>query len=94
MGYNEQVNEYGFGDAPDRAHDLFRDGDRDAAVEAISNRMVTELTVSGTESDVRDHLRRYSQDGADVVIAMPSMNASVPEIESLIDALGTIADST
>lgn len=94
MGYNEQVNEYEFGDAPNRAHDLFRDGDREAAVDAISDRMVAELAVSGTESDVREQFRKYARDGADVVVAMPSMEASVAEIESLIDALGTIADST
>ncbi|ELY37763.1 LLM class flavin-dependent oxidoreductase [Natronorubrum tibetense] len=93
MGYNEQVNDYGFGDAPDRAHALFRDGDRGAAVDAISGRMVDELTVSGTESDVREQLQRYARDGADVIIAMPSMDASVAEIESLIDALGRIDDS-
>lgn len=93
MGYNEQVNEYGFGDAPDAAHDLFRDGDREAAVEAISDRMVSELAVFGTESDVREGLDRYARDGADVVVSMPSMNASVAEIESLIDALGNIAGS-
>lgn len=94
MGYNEQISEHGFGDAPDRAHTLFREGDREAAVDAISDRMVAELTVSGTESDVGEQFRQYARDGADVVIAMPSMDASVAEVESLIDVLGCISDST
>jgi alkanesulfonate monooxygenase SsuD/methylene tetrahydromethanopterin reductase-like flavin-dependent oxidoreductase (luciferase family) len=93
MGYNEQVNEYDFGDAPDRAHDLFRDGDREEALEAISDRMVSELAVAGTKADVRDGFRRYARNGADVVVAMPSMDASASEIENLIDVLGAIDPS-
>ncbi len=91
MGYNEQVNAHDFGDAPDRAHDLFREGNREEAVAAISDRMVSELTVAGTESDVRDQFRRYFEAGADVIIAMPSMDASATEIENLIDVLGAIS---
>ncbi|SEH18072.1 Flavin-dependent oxidoreductase, luciferase family (includes alkanesulfonate monooxygenase SsuD and methylene tetrahydromethanopterin reductase) [Natronorubrum sediminis] len=94
MGYNEQLDEHGFGDAPDRAHDLFRDGDREAAVAAISDQMVDELTVSGTESDVRDQFDRYAHGGADLIIAMPSMEASVPELETVVDVLGELSDST
>ena len=94
MGYNEQVNAYGFRDAPDRARTLFREGDREAAVDAISDRMVSELTVSGTESDVREQLRQYARHGADVVITMPSMDASVDDIESLIDVLGSSETGT
>jgi len=93
MGYNEQINEHGFGDAPDEAHDLFREGDREAAADAVSERMVDELTVAGTESDVREGLRQYARDGADIVIAMPSMDAPAAEIEALIDVLGRISDS-
>ncbi|MDS0477009.1 LLM class flavin-dependent oxidoreductase [Natrinema sp. 1APR25-10V2] len=92
MGYNEQVNAHGFGDAPDRAHDLFREGNREEAVAAVSDRMVSELTVAGTESDVRDQFRRYFEAGADVIIAMPSMDASATEIEHLIDTLGAISN--
>jgi len=88
MGYHEQVNAHDFGDAPDRAHDLFRGGNRKGAVAAISDRMVSELTVAGTESDVRDQFRRYFEAGADVVIVMPSMDASATEIENLIEVLG------
>lgn len=91
MGYNEQVNAHDFGAAPDRAHDLFREGNREEAVAAISDRMVSELTVAGTESDVRRQFRRYFEAGADVIIAMPSMDASATEIEHLIDVLGTIS---
>lgn len=91
MGYNEQVNEYGFGDAPNRVHDLFRDRNREEAVAAITDRMVSELAVYGTESDVREPFQCYFRDGADVVIAMPSMDASVAEIEHLIDVPGNIA---
>ena len=81
MGYNEQVNAYDFGDGPDRAHDLFREGNREEAVAAVSDRIVSELTAVGTESDVRDQFRRYFEAGADVIIAVPSMEASVTEIE-------------
>jgi alkanesulfonate monooxygenase SsuD/methylene tetrahydromethanopterin reductase-like flavin-dependent oxidoreductase (luciferase family) len=88
MGYNEQVGEYGFGDAPDEAYERFRAGDRDGATEAVSEEMLGELAIHGTESDVREGLRAWHEAGADVVVAMPSMVASAEEIEHLIDLLG------
>ncbi|MFC7157151.1 LLM class flavin-dependent oxidoreductase [Halomarina halobia] len=88
MGYNEQVGEYGFGDAPDEAHDRFRAGDREGAIEAISREMLDDLSVYGTRSEVREQLGRWYEAGADVVVAMPSMAASFEEILDLLDALG------
>ena len=88
MGYNEQVNEYGFGDAPDEAFERFRAGDREEAVEAVSAEMLDELAIHGTKSAVREGIAAWHDAGADVVVAMPSMAASAEEIEHLIDILG------
>lgn len=91
MGYNEQVGDHGFGDAPDEANEKFLAGDREGAVEAISEEMLDELTVYGTAADVEDQLRTYYDAGVDVVIAMPSMAATESEVEYLIDVLGSNA---
>jgi len=88
MGYNEQVNEYDFGDAPDRAFERFRSGDREGAAEAVSAEMLDELAIHGTESTVHEGIAAWHDAGADVVVAMPSMAASPEEIEHLIDVLG------
>lgn len=87
MGYNEQVGEYGFGDAPDEAHERFRAGDREGAVEAVSMEMLEELAIHGTESEIREQLAAWHEAGADVVVAMPSMAATVEEVDYLLDIL-------
>ncbi|MEF8869346.1 MAG: LLM class flavin-dependent oxidoreductase [Haloarculaceae archaeon] len=89
MGYNEQVEGYGFGDAPDEAFERFRAGDREGAAEAVSAEMLEELAVHGTPPAVREGLAAWHEAGADVVVAMPSMAATAEEVEHLIDVLGT-----
>jgi alkanesulfonate monooxygenase SsuD/methylene tetrahydromethanopterin reductase-like flavin-dependent oxidoreductase (luciferase family) len=88
MGYNKKVAGYGFGDAPDRAHDRFRAGDREAAAEAISTDMLEELAVHGTPEEVAKGLSAWHDAGADVVVTVPSMAAEREEVEFLIDVVG------
>jgi alkanesulfonate monooxygenase SsuD/methylene tetrahydromethanopterin reductase-like flavin-dependent oxidoreductase (luciferase family) len=93
VGYNEQVNEYEFGAAPDRAGELFESGRREEAMETVSQAMLDEFTIYGTKAEVRAQLQAYFEDGADMVLAHPSFNATVPEMERIVDALGEIASS-
>lgn len=87
MGYNEVVRSHGFGDTADEAHDLWREGDRDAAAAAVTDEMLSAYAVWGTPQDCREELAAF-EDIVDVTILMPSFTATPIEIHTLIETLG------
>ncbi len=72
----------------DRIATAWREGERAAATEAVSDEMLTDLGVAGTPDDARDQLRTLvSETGIDhpiVVVPEPASNAVT---EATIDAL-------
>lgn len=89
VGYNEVVGQFGFAEPADAAATKWREGDREGAVEAISDAMVDELTVHGTPERAQSQLAEYEErTAADFVITMPPFTSPADEIEYLIESLG------
>jgi probable F420-dependent oxidoreductase len=61
----------GFGDDVAAIRERFREGDRAAAVAAVSDRMVDAIDVMGDEATVAATMRAYADAGVDVPILMP-----------------------
>jgi alkanesulfonate monooxygenase SsuD/methylene tetrahydromethanopterin reductase-like flavin-dependent oxidoreductase (luciferase family) len=92
VGYNGLVSQFGFEDGPDEAAAHWKEGNRDAAVAAISDAMVDELTVAGTPEECRQRLQELQeQTRADTVAVMPPYTATPSDIESMLSALEPIA---
>lgn len=92
VGYNGLVSQFGFEDGPDEAAAHWKEGNRDAAVAAISDAMVDELTVAGTPEECRQRLQELQElTRADTVAVMPPYTATPSDIESMLSALEPIA---
>ncbi|WP_049897018.1 LLM class flavin-dependent oxidoreductase [Natrialba chahannaoensis] len=86
-GYRHAVSTV-YPERADRIATAWREGERAAATEAVSDEMLTDLGVAGTPDDARDQLRTLvSETGIDhpiVVVPEPASNAVT---EATIDAL-------
>jgi alkanesulfonate monooxygenase SsuD/methylene tetrahydromethanopterin reductase-like flavin-dependent oxidoreductase (luciferase family) len=51
--------------------DLWRAGDRKAAVESVPDSVVDQLVVHGTPQQCREHVERYVANGVTVPVLMP-----------------------
>jgi 5,10-methylenetetrahydromethanopterin reductase len=85
MGYNRLAEKFGFGEAGNAAHDLFREGDREGAAAAITDEMLEELAIYGTPEQFRADIQRYADAGCDTVVLFPPYSASESMLEAIID---------
>lgn len=92
MGYNEGMEQFGFREEADEAHDLFRSGERKEAAAAISDEMIDTMAVYGTPEDVREKYREYLDAGVDVPVAMPPWSCDKEEIEFVVEALEPLTE--
>jgi alkanesulfonate monooxygenase SsuD/methylene tetrahydromethanopterin reductase-like flavin-dependent oxidoreductase (luciferase family) len=88
VGYDSLAAEYGYEAAAEEAARRWRDGDREAAAEAISEEMVEELTISGTPAGCRTQLDAFYEAGADQVVLLPPFSATDDERVLILEALG------
>lgn len=70
-GYARNFARAGFADEIDALREAHAAGDRDAAVAAVSDRMVDAIDVIGNEDTVQDTMRAYVDAGVDVPVLMP-----------------------
>ena len=69
--YNKLLSDHGFeGEAEDIAR-AWTDGDRDAAIRAVSDTMIDATSVAGTPEYCRERLTEYRQSGIDLPIISP-----------------------
>jgi alkanesulfonate monooxygenase SsuD/methylene tetrahydromethanopterin reductase-like flavin-dependent oxidoreductase (luciferase family) len=88
MGYNRVFRQYGYGDSVDEVTETWREGDREAAMAAISEEILSDFTIHGTPDSCREQLTRYVDSGADLPIVWPSFEATVDDVETLVRELG------
>lgn len=88
MGYNRIFRDYGYGETADEVHDLWRDGNRDAARETVSDDILDEFTIYGTPNECRNELTKYHDAGVDVPLMWPSFSANKENIEMFIREFG------
>jgi coenzyme F420-dependent oxidoreductase len=66
--YRQSIAQQGFDEVTDAIHAAWADGDREAAVEAVTDEMLDGLVAAGTPEEVRERVRRYEGiDGLDAV---------------------------
>ncbi|CAI50278.1 probable F420-dependent oxidoreductase [Natronomonas pharaonis DSM 2160] len=66
--YRQSIARQGFEAATDDIHGAWTDGDRQRAIEAVTEEMVDSLVAAGTPEAVRETVRRYEAvDGVDAV---------------------------
>jgi len=64
---------------------LWKAGDRAAALEAIPDRLVDELVINGSPEAGRDHVRRYGENGLDTpVLAVLPSDADLREVSQAL----------
>jgi alkanesulfonate monooxygenase SsuD/methylene tetrahydromethanopterin reductase-like flavin-dependent oxidoreductase (luciferase family) len=74
--------------------DLWRAGDRKAAVAAVPDSVVDELVVHGTPDACREHIARYVANGVTVPVLMPlPFGVSAREAVRLLAPLGAPASA-
>lgn len=88
VGYDRLATEYGFQAAAEEAAARWRNGDREAAADAISEEMVEQMTISGTSEDCRRQLERFYEEGADEVVLLPPFSATDEERMRILEELG------
>lgn len=87
----ESLTHLGFGDVATEVDELWADGETDAAVDAISDELLDEITVSGTPEQAAATLDRYG-DETDGLVILPAKAATESEIRRTIDHVGELAD--
>jgi F420-dependent oxidoreductase-like protein len=90
-GYSEVVERFGYGASAEEIRSLWTSGDRDGAAGAITDEMLAEFAVFGTESECREQLERYHDAGAELLVTSPPITGSRQEIETTVDTLCSIA---
>jgi coenzyme F420-dependent oxidoreductase len=66
--YRKSISRQGFDVETDAIHEKWTDGDREAAVAAVTDEMVEELVAAGTTEEVRETVARFEAvDGVDAV---------------------------
>ncbi|MGH7775558.1 MAG: LLM class flavin-dependent oxidoreductase [Candidatus Dormibacterales bacterium] len=61
--YNDLFRAYGYQEEADRVRELFRAGDREGALRAVTDRMVDEVTVIGPAEECRERLAELAEVG-------------------------------
>lgn len=87
MGYNRIFNQYGYDESADEVFESWRDGDREAAIAAVSDDVLDDFTVHGTPASCRRQLEAYVDGGANLPIVWPSFEAEMEDVEQLVAEL-------
>lgn len=69
--YSRVFRRFGFADEVDAMHEAWQQGERERAMQQISDRMVEALGIIGTEEQCRAHVQRFAAAGVHLPIIMP-----------------------
>jgi len=69
--YNKVVSSYGFESAAREVQDLYLDGKRAAAMEALPDELIDMTCIAGTKDRARERLRAYRDAGVETLIVSP-----------------------
>jgi alkanesulfonate monooxygenase SsuD/methylene tetrahydromethanopterin reductase-like flavin-dependent oxidoreductase (luciferase family) len=81
--YNRLVSSYGFEDEAKRVQDLYLEGRRAEAMEALSGELIDMVTICGTRDQARARLRAYRDAGVDTLIISPMAGDNEDRIKQL-----------
>lgn len=69
--YGELTRRMGYGEVADRVQELFLDGRKEEAFNAVPDELLDRICLMGTEAEVAEGLGRYQAAGIDRLIAIP-----------------------
>ncbi|HZQ49704.1 MAG TPA: LLM class F420-dependent oxidoreductase [Candidatus Dormibacteraeota bacterium] len=81
--YNRLVSSYGFADAAKQVQDLYLEGRRAEAMEALPDELIDMVTLCGTRDTARARLRAYRDAGVDTLIVSPMAGDNEDRIKQL-----------
>jgi F420-dependent oxidoreductase-like protein len=84
--YNQLVRRYGYEAEAEKIQDLFLSGDRNAAIAAVPDDLIDDVSIIGDESRMRDRLKAFEAAGATGVVIGP-MAPGIEDRRHLIDTL-------
>jgi coenzyme F420-dependent oxidoreductase len=86
--YRDNLARQGYGEVAETVYEEWNDGDRERALDAISEDLLDELAVAGTPEEARERLDAFAAlDGVDAVSVSFPRAANVEEIDATIEAL-------
>lgn len=85
--YNKLVRRYGYEDEAEQIQSLFLGGDKPAAIAAVPDDLVDQVSLIGDESRLRDRLQAFEEAGATAVLLGLAMMGA----EGRREALETVA---
>jgi coenzyme F420-dependent oxidoreductase len=86
--YRDNLARQGYEEVAETVHEEWNGGDREVALDAISDDLLDELAVAGTPEEARERLDAFAAlDGVDAVSVSFPRAADVEEIDATIDAL-------
>ena len=69
--YVDLATRFGFGEAADEVRDLFLDGKKEEAFQALPDELVDATSLVGTEDEIADRVSAFAASGVDRLIATP-----------------------
>ncbi|WP_254861524.1 LLM class flavin-dependent oxidoreductase [Halovivax gelatinilyticus] len=87
----ESLTQLGFGDVAETVDERWQDDEKDAAVDAVSDELLDEITVSGTPEQAAETIERYGEE-TDGLIVLPAKSSSEAEIRETIDHISDILE--
>lgn len=84
--YNQLVQRYGYVEEARRIQDLFLSGDKQAAIAAVPDELVDEVSVIGDGARIRDRLKAFEAAGATTLVAGP-IAPDLPLRRALLETL-------
>ncbi|UJA19547.1 LLM class F420-dependent oxidoreductase [Thermoleophilia bacterium SCSIO 60948] len=89
--YVDLAHRFGYGSVADRVQELFLDGKRDKAYEALPDEIVDAVSLVGTDAEVTDRVNRFMDAGIDRLIVTPA-HLDADQRRHTIDRLAEIAE--
>jgi F420-dependent oxidoreductase-like protein len=89
--YADLTRRFGFAEVADEVQSLYLDGKREQAYEAISDELVDATAMIGTEDEIAERVKRFSDAGVDRMIVSPmhgTKEESLHTLERLADLVG------
>ena len=81
--YNRLVASYGFEDEARRVQDLYLEGRRAEAMEALPEEMIDMTCIAGSREQARERIRAYRDAGVDTLIISPMAGDNETRLEQL-----------
>lgn len=69
--YHQLATRYGFGEVADRIQDLYLAGDKAAAIDAVPDDLVRNVSLIGPKGFIKDRLAAYAEAGATTLLLQP-----------------------